>query len=70
MLAGEADAKFGLARLNPDGSLDPDFGVNGKTIVELSGGGGGGSGAYTVAIQTVDSEQRIVAAGYAATREV
>jgi uncharacterized delta-60 repeat protein len=67
VLAGEADAKLGLARLNPDGALDPDFGINGKTIVSLSGGTGG-SGAYTVAMQTVDSEERIVAAGYAATR--
>ena len=67
VLAGEADAKLGLARLNPDGALDPDFGINGKTIVSLSGGTGG-SGAYTVAMQTVGAEERIVAAGYAATR--
>ena len=67
VLAGDADAKFGIARLNPDSSLDSDFGINGKTIVSLSGGTGG-SAAYAVAIQTVDSEQRIVAAGYAATR--
>ena len=68
VLAGEADAKLGLARVNTDGSIDPQFGVNGKTIVDLSGGGGGGSSAYTVAIQTVDSEERIVTAGYAAPR--
>jgi uncharacterized delta-60 repeat protein len=68
VLAGEADAKLGLARVNSDGSLDTAFGISGKTIVSLSGGGGGGSGAYTVAMQTVDSEERIVAAGYAATR--
>lgn len=67
VLAGDVDAKFGLARLNSDSSLDTDFGVNGKMIVSLSGGTGG-SAAYTVAIQTVDSEQRIVAAGYVATR--
>ena len=68
VLAGEADAKLGLARVNTDGSIDPQFGVNGKTIVDLSGGGGGGSSAYTVAIQIVDSEERIVTAGYAAPR--
>lgn len=68
VLAGDVDAKFGLARLNPDSSLDTDFGVNGKMIVSLSGGTGG-SAAYTVAIQTVDSEQRIVAAGYANSRK-
>ena len=68
MLAGEADAKLGVARVNTDGSLDTGFGVSGQTIVDLSGGGGGGSGAYTVAMQTVDSEERIVAAGYAAPR--
>ena len=69
VLAGDADAKFGIARLNPDGSLDPNFGVNGKVIVDLNGNGGGGSAAYTVEIQTVDSDQRIVAAGYVGTRD-
>jgi uncharacterized delta-60 repeat protein len=68
VLAGDADAKFGLARLNPDGSLDPSFGVDGKMIASL-GGPTGGSAAYAVAIQTIDSEERIVAAGYAATRQ-
>src|SRR5215813_12415350 len=67
VLAGDTDLNFGLARLNPDGSLDPNFGVNGKTFASL-GAGPGGSAAYAVAIQTVDSEERIVAAGYAGSR--
>jgi uncharacterized delta-60 repeat protein len=69
VLAGDADAKFGIARLNPDGSLDPNFGVNGTVIVALNGRGTGWSAAYTVAIQTVDSDHRIVAAGYVSTRQ-
>jgi uncharacterized delta-60 repeat protein len=68
VLAGDADAKFGLARLGPDGSIDLTFGTGGKTIVSLAQGSGG-SAAYSVATQIVDSEERIVAAGYAATRQ-
>ena len=68
VLAGDADAKFGLARLSPDGSLDPNFGTGGKTIFSLADRTGG-SAAYSVATQIVDSEERIVAAGYAATRQ-
>jgi uncharacterized delta-60 repeat protein len=67
VLAGDADAKFGIARLNPDGSLDPGFGANGKIILSVSDGTGG-SAAYSVALQTINSEQRIVAAGYANSR--
>jgi uncharacterized delta-60 repeat protein len=68
VLAGEADAKFGLARLSPDGSLDLNFGTGGKTIFALQQHTGG-SAAYSVATQIVDSEERIVAGGYAATRQ-
>ena len=67
VLAGDTDAKFGFARLNPvDGSLDLTFGTGGKTIFSL-GERRGGSAAYSVATQIVDSEERIVAAGYAGT---
>jgi uncharacterized delta-60 repeat protein len=68
VLAGDADNKFGLARLSPDGSLDLNFGTGGKTIFSL-GGPTSGSAAYSVATQIVESEERIVAAGYGTTRQ-
>jgi uncharacterized delta-60 repeat protein len=51
--------KFGLARYNPDGSLDDSFGTFGKAMTVL--GGGNYSGANAVAIQ---ANGRIVVAGF------
>ena len=35
MLAGEADARVAVARLNPNGSLDTTFGTAGKATVDF-----------------------------------
>lgn len=59
MVGSAADKGFGVARLLPDGSHDPDFGINGKTTTPF---GAGGSGAYDVAIQ---ADGRPVVVGYA-----
>ena len=49
--------EFALARYEPNGRLDRRFGTNGKVLTSFSGG----SGAHSVAI---DSQDRIIAAGY------
>ena len=60
--AGYSDAgnfTFALARYNPDGSLDTSFDTDGKVTTTI---GSSGDTAYSVAIQ---SDGKIVAAGYA-----
>ena len=58
--AGETaagDGRFALVRYNPNGSLDPSFGGDGKVVTDI---GGGDDGANAVAIQP---DGKIVAAG-------
>jgi uncharacterized delta-60 repeat protein len=53
---------FALARYNSDGSLDASFGTGGKVTTSLAAHGGRDS-IYALALQPVDGEARIVAAG-------
>ena len=55
---GNPDYRFALARYNPDGTLDGDFGAGGKTTTALSGRY---SSAHAIAIQP---DSKIVVAGY------
>ncbi|HSB11392.1 MAG TPA: hypothetical protein VLM38_18030 [Blastocatellia bacterium] len=59
--AGPVAGNFGLARYNPDGSLDPSFGYsqNGKVSIDFNGHE---DLAYAMALQ---SDGKIVVAGYA-----
>jgi uncharacterized delta-60 repeat protein len=52
-------AEFALARYNPDGSLDPTFGVGGTVITDFASGSD--DAAFAAALQ---QDGRIVAAGY------
>jgi uncharacterized delta-60 repeat protein len=54
---------FALARYKPDGSLDGSFGADGKVTTDFSGGN---DSAHSIAI---DSQGRIVAAGFNGTPE-
>jgi uncharacterized delta-60 repeat protein/uncharacterized repeat protein (TIGR01451 family) len=56
---GHTGTEFGLARYNPDGTLDPTFGTGGRVVTDFQGSN---DGALAVAIQT---DGRIVAAGAA-----
>jgi uncharacterized delta-60 repeat protein len=56
IFGGNASSRFGVARYNTDGSLDPTFGVGGKVEVDFPGSYDGG---YDVAIQG----NKIVVAG-------
>ena len=56
---GSSAGDFALARYNPDGSLDPEFGTGGIVITDFSGGA---DLAYAVAVQ---ADGKIVAAGKA-----
>ncbi len=58
VVAGEANADFGLARYNADGSLDTTFDADGKVVTSINLF----DSAYDVAIQ---SDGKIVAAGEA-----
>jgi uncharacterized delta-60 repeat protein len=53
---------FALARYNADGALDATFGTGGKVTTSVRPNGGRDS-IYALALQTVDGETRIVAAG-------
>lgn len=53
---------FALARLNADGTLDAGFGSGGKLTTALKSGTGGDV-VRALALQTVDGQPRIVAAG-------
>ncbi|QEL20259.1 FG-GAP-like repeat-containing protein [Limnoglobus roseus] len=61
---GAADIDFAVARLNPDGTLDTTFGSNGIRAFGFDLGGSNIDRATSVAI---DSQGRIVVAGYAQT---
>ena len=72
VLAGQAGAPsgFGLARLNPNGSLDSTFGTGGKLVVNPSSVKRGSGFAWAVAIQRVPAitgEERIVVGGRSST---
>ena len=53
---------FALARYNADGSADGSFGVNGQVVTPIRGGDSRDS-IYALALQTIDGEVKIVAAG-------
>ncbi|MES2098719.1 MAG: hypothetical protein V4569_02775 [Pseudomonadota bacterium] len=53
---------FALARYNADGSADASFGVNGQVVTPI-GGGDRRDSIYALALQTLDGEVKIVAAG-------
>jgi uncharacterized delta-60 repeat protein len=55
--AGTSGTDFGLARYNPDGSLDASFGAGGKVTTDF---GSGSDGAQAVALQP---DGKIIAAG-------
>ncbi len=61
LLAPDTDADFGLARYNPDGSLDSTFGSGGKVMTEFNG-----RYDYVVSL-ALQFDGKIVAAGFAAT---
>ena len=58
----ETGLDFALARYNEDGSLDEDFGEEGKVMTPIAEASGRDS-AYAIAFQEVDGEQRLVAVG-------
>jgi uncharacterized delta-60 repeat protein len=60
--AGRNGGRFALARYNPNGTLDPTFGGNGKVVTNFTGGDDFANG---VAIQT---DGKIVAVGQAGGR--
>ncbi|MGE9743212.1 delta-60 repeat domain-containing protein [Bdellovibrio bacteriovorus] len=60
ILAGQADSHFGVAKYNPDGSLDTSFGTAGSTIVSVAG-----STAEVFRTLGVQSDGRILLAGNA-----
>ncbi len=67
VLGGETDAgatglDFALARYNSDGSLDTGFGSGGKVTTAIKSAAGRDA-IFSLALQTVGSEARIVAAG-------
>lgn len=59
---GASGLDFALARYNPDGSPDTSFGAGGKLTTAV-GSGAKRDSAYALALQTVQGESRIVAAG-------
>jgi uncharacterized delta-60 repeat protein len=56
-----SDSDFTLARLNPDGSLDPSFGTGGRVRTSFGDLNGGANGA------TLQADGKIVAVGFQAT---
>jgi uncharacterized delta-60 repeat protein len=52
---------FALVRYDENGIIDSSFGMNGKVIAEI---GAFGNGAYSVAVQSVNGDEKIIAAGY------
>jgi len=63
VLAGNAgDNDFSVARLTAGGQLDGTFGSGGKVVVQTAKSGSGGQ-ATAVAVQRVNSEERIVVGG-------
>ena len=60
VIAGEAAADWGVARLNTDGSLDSTFGTNGKITTSFGGSNAGSPGAKGVVVQ---SNGKLVAGG-------
>lgn len=58
--ASTADIKYALARYNDDGSLDSGFGDGGTRTYDILGGADYG---WALAIQQVDSSERLVQAG-------
>lgn len=58
----ETGLDFALLRLLEDGAPDPDFGDRGQVVQSLVASSGRDS-VYSLALQYVDGEQRIVAAG-------
>jgi uncharacterized delta-60 repeat protein len=56
--AGTATGDFGLARYNPDGTLDPSFGTGGKVTTDFAGGF---DRATALAVQ---ADGKLVAAGF------
>lgn len=66
VLAGSQGMDFALARLNSDGTLDNTFGAGGKVVVQTvrsSTDTLGAFGANAVLIQTVNGQERVLAAG-------
>jgi uncharacterized delta-60 repeat protein len=61
VLAGETGGKYAVARLLPDGALDPNFGSGGKVNIAPYRRSTGGVSA--AAIQWVGSEERILVSG-------
>jgi uncharacterized delta-60 repeat protein len=61
---GEGFGSFGLARYNPDGTLDPSFGTGGKVTTDV---GGSIDQAHALAVQ---ANGRLVVAGIADNSQV
>jgi hypothetical protein len=53
------DCKFGLGRVNSNGSWDTDFGTNGKAIYEMSPG----QNSLPTGL-SVQNDGRVIASGY------
>ncbi|MGA7732155.1 MAG: delta-60 repeat domain-containing protein [Chloroflexia bacterium] len=60
-ITGEFPPDMGVARFNPDGTLDDDFGDGGKVVLDIDGSD---DGAYAVAVQ---EDGKIVVGGYASS---
>jgi uncharacterized delta-60 repeat protein len=56
----QVGAKFGVARLNADGSLDGSFGVGGRSVEAFEGFGYSSSAIYAIEL---DHHERLVAVG-------
>jgi uncharacterized delta-60 repeat protein len=63
LLAGSQQGnEFAVARLSTNGTLDSTFGTGGKVVVQTTKLGSDG-GAFAIAIQRINTEDRIVVAG-------
>jgi uncharacterized delta-60 repeat protein len=62
LLAGEADGNVALARLLPDGRLDPSFGVGGRVVTPANPTGASGATARATAL-ALAADGSVVVAG-------
>lgn len=67
VIGGAANDGFAVARLLPNGVVDTGFGSGGLVVANPSGTQGGTSAGWSMAIQRVTGEERIVLAGSSKT---
>ena len=64
ILAGGGGNGFSVFRLNSNGSVDTSFGTNGYVSVNPSTSNSGSGDAYSIAVQTISGQERLVLGGY------